>query len=182
VNLVESASRDRWQARFPLLALTDNTATIDPATVTYEQLRSVPGVDDQNARWFMAYRDAGYSIRNSEDLRQAGIGPSARNALASTFRDATHGGIVYVCEANYIAPGKQMGARFHYGIQYKIVVQDGIVQPASNIWMGALSRSQKAAKGAIPDDEWLGPTALPRLPHEQHLTDELSGLDDYPDL
>lgn len=41
---------------------------------------------------------------------------------------------------------------------------DGVIRPESTIWLGSLSRSQKAATGAIADDEWLSADPLPILP------------------
>lgn len=181
---LDSVGDDRrdWRARYGLGVLAGNARRrIDPKTVTRSQLSAIEGVNDQIATWFLAYRDAGYPIRGTNDLRQAGIEGMPQRNIATALGEIRQDAIVYVCEANHV--GKhQIGARFHYGIQYELVLRDGIVLPESNVWMGALSRSQKAARGAIPDDQWLGTDPLPTLPDEQDLSDELLGLDDYPDL
>ena len=169
-----------WNARYPLgIVSSAEDSRLDPATATREQLVHVSGMTEPFADWFLAYRKAGYPIRGRADLRHAGIEGEAEHALAAAFGHVTEEGNVYVCEANFGPGGKQMGARFHYGIGYKLFVKNGKVLPESDIWMGPLSRSQKAAKGEIPNDQWLSETPLPSVPKRQELSDELLGIDDW---
>ncbi len=171
-----------WQARYPLgvIARADGPR-IDPETATRDQLLEIRGVTPQIASWFLAYRDAGYPIRGAHDLAQAGIEGEVQGMIVAAFGSVSSKGIVYLCEANYVGK-RQMGARFHYAIQYDLLVRDGRIQPDSDLWMGFLSRSQKAAKRAIPDNEWFSVDPLPVVPRPQELGDELLGIDDYPDL
>jgi hypothetical protein len=171
-----------WQARYPLgVICRADGPRIDPETATREQLLEIGGVTPEVASWFLAYRDAGYPIRGAHDLAQAGIEGEVQGAIVAAFGAVSAKGIVYLCEANYVGK-RQMGARFHYAIQYDLLVRDGRIQPDSDLWMGYLSRSQKAAKRAIPDNEWFSVDPLPIVPHVQPLSDELLGIDDYPDL
>ena len=171
-----------WRARYPLGVIVRSAVSrIDPRTVTREQLMQFEGVTQEDATWFIAYRDAGYPIRGRHDLEQAGIEGLAQTAIASTLGEVDCNGIIYVCEANYVEKG-QMGARFHYGLQYELRVRDGRITKDSDLWMGCLSRSQKAAKGAIPDDQWLSLEPLPIVSAPQDVSDQLFGIDDYPGL
>lgn len=169
-----------WHARFPLgVVSASETPRLDPTTVTHEELLAVDSVTEEHAEWFLAYREAGLPIRGRADLRHAGIEGAAEIAIASAFGRVALEGNVYVCEANFGAGGRQMGARFHYGIGYKLFIENGKVLPESDIWMGALSRSQKAAKGKIPEDQWLSEKPLPLVPETQELSDALLGIDDW---
>lgn len=169
-----------WNARYSLgVVSTSQGSRLDPATAAREQLLRVPGMTEQFAEWFLEYRKAGYPIRGRADLRHAGIEGEAEQALAAAFGHVTEEGNVYICEANFGPGGRQMGARFHYGIGYKLFVKDGVVLPDSDIWMGPLSRSQKAAKGQIPNNQWLSETPLPSVPERQELSDELLGIDEW---
>ena len=177
---MERTDSHHWQARYPLGVVAESNATrLDPATATREELLRVEGVTEQVANWFLAYRDGGYPVRGRSDLRQAGIDGVVQESLAAAFDQVAREGTIYVCEANFARPNRQMGARFHYGIQYKLFLESGRVLPESDLWMGSLSRSQKAAKGAIPADQWLSPKPLPMVPTQQDLSDELLGIDDW---
>ena len=168
-----------WECRFPLeIAAPDSAREFDVDSVTPQQLTRIDGIDQQVADWFVAYRDAGYPISNVDDLRQAGITGQPAQILSASLQHSIHEGVVYVCEA-FFYKGRQMGARMHYGIKYKLRLENGIIQDDSEIWMGALSRSQKAAKGAIPAWQWLSSDPLPELPAPQDISDELLGIDDY---
>lgn len=168
-----------WECRFPLaVSIPHNAGDFDPQSVTRQQLKRIDGIDAEVADWFVAYRDAGYPIVSPDDLRQAGITGESAQILAGSLNEATHEGVVYVCEA-FFHRGRQMGARIHYGIKYDIRTKNGVILDDSEIWMGALSRSQKAAKGAIPDMQWLSSDPLPELPEPQQISDELLGIDDY---
>ncbi len=168
-----------WECRFPLnIVAPDGASDFEPTEVTRQQLSRIQGISEEVAGWFVAYRDAGYPIASADDLRQAGITGDPAQILAASLHQSNHDGVVYVCEA-FFYQGRQMGARMHYGIKYNIRVENGIIQDDSEIWMGALSRSQKAAKGAIPDWQWLSSEPLPELPAPQNISDELLGIDDY---
>ena len=168
-----------WECRFPLdVAAPPSSREFDPSSVTASQLTQIEGIDSEVAKWFVSYRDAGFPVKGPDDLRQAGITGAPAQILTASLNRATFDGVVYVCEA-FFHDDRQMGARIHYGIKYDIKIQNGVIQDDSEIWMGALSRSQKAAKGAIPDMQWLSSEPLPELPKPQHISDELLGIDDY---
>ena len=97
--------------------------------------------------------------------------------LSASLSESRFEGVVNVCEAK-IFEDRQLGARLHYGIKYDIKVENGRLAEGSEVWMGSLSRSEKAAKGAIPDEQWLHHKPLPELPEAQDISDELLGIDD----
>jgi len=168
-----------WSCRFPLdVSRVNQIVRFDPQSVTRDKLAKIPGVGSQVADWFVSYRDAGYPITGKEDLRQAGITGEAANAISASLDGASHQGLIYVCEA-FLYKGRQLGARFHYGIKYDLRIRDGRIAEGSQVWMGALSRSLKAKKGAVPDNQWLNTKPLPELPAAQNVSDKLLGIDDY---
>ena len=170
---------ERWSCRFELdITGVNNGRRFDPQTISKNELADVAGVGSMAAEWFVAYRDAGYPVNGPDDLRQAGITGQPANVISASLNQASHDGLVYVCEAFHYKE-RQLGARFHYGIQYDLKIHDGRIAEGSEIWMGALSRSLKAKKGAIPDDQWLSTKPLPQLPTAQEISDELLGIDDY---
>lgn len=177
---LEVVTKDEvWSCRFPLdIAKAGQLTRFNPRTVTQEKLAAVPGVGPQVANWFVSYRDAGYPIVGPEDLRQAGITGAPARIISASLKQSTHDGIVYVCEA-FFHDKRQLGARFHYGINYNVKIRNGRVAEGSEIWMGALSRSLKAKKGAIPDNQWLSCKPLPQIPAPQDINDKLLGIDDY---
>jgi YHS domain-containing protein len=179
---LQTVGEGQWQCRFPLDISMQGTQSFDPQRITEQQLAAIPGIGGQAARWFVRYRDAGYPVDGPEDLRQAGITGRPAEIISASLKQASYAGLVYVCEAFFHKdhPDRQLGARFHYGIKYDLKVREGRVAEGSQLWMNALSRSLKAKKGAIPDDQWLGPNPLPQLPApQQNLNDKLLGADEY---
>lgn len=168
-----------WEASFDLgIAAPAGSQKFDPATVTISELARIEGITKEVATWFVRYRDAGYPITGVEDLRQAGITGVPAQILSASLSESRFEGVVNVCEAK-IFEDRQLGARLHYGIKYDIKVENGRLAEGSEVWMGSLSRSEKAAKGAIPDEQWLHHKPLPELPEAQDISDELLGIDDY---
>ena len=179
VPIASVDSETRWEASFDLgIAAPTGSQKFDPATVTVSELARIEGISEEVANWFVRYRDAGYPITGAEDLRQAGITGVSAQILSASLSESRFEGVVNVCEAK-IFEGTQLGARLHYGIKYDIKVENGRLAEGSEVWMGSLSRSEKAAKGAIPDEQWLNHEPLPELPSPQNISDELLGIDDY---
>ena len=96
------------------------------------------------------------------------------------FRDR---GVLYVFEEVYekdAASGAEtmIGGRYHYGIEYDLRYQDGVLQPESDLWMGFLYRTRKAGLNKIWPDEWFSHEPLPVIPAPQGLDDAALGIDD----
>lgn len=179
---IKETSDGTWNCRFPLHISSTSGKRFNPDTVTRQELAAIEGIDADEAHWFVTYRDAGYPVNGPDDLRQAGITGQPAQIISSSLKQSNHEGLVYVCEAFFHKDYKnrQLGSRFHYGIKYDLKIQGDRILDGSEIWMGALSRSLKAKKGAIPDNQWLGPDPLPQLPSpQQNLNDKLLGADDY---
>lgn len=95
-------------------------------------------------------------------------------------------GVVYVCQEidlpvwwvpwEYKA---RAGSRYHYGIQYQISVDNGVLTDESDIWMGALYRTRKFSSAALPLSEWFSHEPIPELPGSNVTDPELLGISDH---
>ncbi|MFK7817621.1 MAG: hypothetical protein AB8G99_02795, partial [Planctomycetaceae bacterium] len=94
-------------------------------------------------------------------------------------------GVIYVCQDHYIKPWwrlkkeELMGARYHYGIKYKLKLKDGRLTPESDLWMNALYRTRKFDKATIPMAQWFSHESIPELPGPNVEDEELLGVDDH---
>lgn len=106
----------------------------------------------------------------------------------SKLEDGSHRGIIYVCEEYHQEPfwwsstKEWVGSRFHYGIPYRVLVQDGAIAAESNVYMGTLYRTRKFPAWKVPITEWFSHDPIPELPSAPNTEDgELLGTDDYLD-
>jgi hypothetical protein len=63
----------------------------------------------------------------------------------------------------------------HYGIEYSIVIRDGIIGESSELWMGFVLRTANVfvvPDGKIASDEWFSFRPIPEIPHDQSRLDE----------
>ncbi len=89
-------------------------------------------------------------------------------------------GIVYHCEKRFGAGDVQIGSRFHYAFQFDLVIEDGIVQEGSDIWMGATYRNRALRIWEIPQHEWLSTEAIPVIEGTNLTTDpKLLGIEGH---
>lgn len=88
--------------------------------------------------------------------------------------------VIYVADA-WLENGRMIGASFHYGIEVRLAFVDGVVQPASEVYMGALFRPRKSPLWRVPPEEWLSHEPLLPLPEPQGDDPETLGIDDYLD-
>lgn len=106
-------------------------------------------------------------------------------------------GVVYVCQklildleiygplerlltghSPFSAGGQEMiGSRFHYAIQYDLRLEDGVVTPESDLWMGSLYRTHKVDLAQLPHTEWFSHEPIPTLPSRQAYDPELLGIE-----
>lgn len=102
--------------------------------------------------------------------------------------DGIHRGIIYVCEEYRKEPfwwsstKEWIGSRFHYGIPYRLVTENGKLTAASNVYMGTLYRTRKFPAWKVPITEWFSHDPIPEIP-EAHSTNDgdALGTDDYLD-
>jgi hypothetical protein len=94
-------------------------------------------------------------------------------------------GVVYVCE-DYLYRRHRFaekdtvgGARFHYGLPYRIRFEQGRVAAESDLYMGALYRTRKFPLRTVPFAQWFSHEPIPLIPEPQGDDLELLGIDDY---
>ncbi len=96
-------------------------------------------------------------------------------------------GVVYVCEEYYAKPWYRLekeergGSRYHYGLKYRLHIEDGRLAGESDLWMNALYRTRKFEKTTIPMSEWFSHKPIPALPGANVLDPDLLGISDYVD-
>ena len=105
---------------------------------------------------------------------------------ASTCCDESSAeGTIYICEKHFYDAalsflGRQRGgSRFHYGIRYRLDVQDGELGQESDVYMGALYRTRKFPAWRVPMSEWFSHEPIPVLPGENTTDPELLGLPEH---
>jgi YHS domain-containing protein len=106
--------------------------------------------------------------------------------IAPTRGAHSFDGVVYVCEEYYYKPhpftdekSARGGSRFHYGIPYKLILNEGRVALDSELWMGSLYRTRKFPRRTVPFEQWFSARPLPNLPVKQVEDPALLGIDDY---
>ena len=103
----------------------------------------------------------------------------------SAQAEAEHQGVVYVCQDQLYQPhrfaGKDTvgGARFHYGMDFHLVVRDGKLAEASGLSLGSLYRTRKFPLHEVPFDQWFSENPIPELPTKNTEDPSLLGIDDY---
>lgn len=106
-------------------------------------------------------------------------------AAAGSCCETNRKGTVYVCEEYYyqpqlsFLPKRRGGSRFHYGVRYDLKIQDGVLQPESDVYMGALYRTRKLPAWRVPMTEWFSHEPIPELPGENVDDPELLGLPEH---
>jgi YHS domain-containing protein len=104
----------------------------------------------------------------------------ARYPIAFTGSETKLEDLVYICQEFKYGKPDTLGSRFHYGLQFVLNIQNGVIQEGSGVWMGALYRTRRLPAWTIPAEEWLGPKPLPIKPKDFDTNDpKLLGLDDY---
>tara|TARA_R110002049_G_scaffold4601_5_gene32361 strand:- start:506785 stop:508524 length:1740 start_codon:yes stop_codon:yes gene_type:complete len=74
------------------------------------------------------------------------------------------------------------GGQPHYGIRYDIVVRDGRIDAASEIWMGATFLTSNVVvpqEGKIPLREWFDFVPIPEITHENSKDPDLLGITEH---
>ena len=89
--------------------------------------------------------------------------------------------VIYVGE-EWAEEGRMIGASLHYGIQYALTAQEGVISEDSDLWMGSLFRPRKTPLWRIPLLEWFSHEPIPELPGPNQVDDpEVLGISDYVD-
>lgn len=93
--------------------------------------------------------------------------------------DGTHHGVVYLRQ-DHEEQGEILGARFHYGLEYHLVIEGGRVAPDSDYWMGPLYRTRKVTLSKLPYSEWFSHEPIPLLPGKHKTADpKILGTSDH---
>ena len=95
------------------------------------------------------------------------IGSAEKGTVAQTLE-----GIVYLCRAGR-ADGRLISQSVHYGIQYRLVLHKGRVEPASHLYMAALFFTNRSLHN------WFSHEPIPELPTKNTDDPILLGLDKY---
>lgn len=94
-------------------------------------------------------------------------------------------GTIYVCEKYMyqpriaFLPRRRGGSRFHYGIQYDLEIEKGIVKADSDVYMGALYRTRKLPTWRVPMTQWFSHEPIPELPGPSTDDPDLLGITDH---
>ena len=99
--------------------------------------------------------------------------------------DGEYQGIVYLCEDKFYQPHRFAekdavgGARFHYGMPYRLVLRAGKVAEESELSMGSLYRTRKFPLHEVPLDQWFSEQPIPELTEQNTDDPALLGIEDY---
>ena len=89
-------------------------------------------------------------------------------------------GILYLCEKRKSNNGSLLGGRFHYAFQFNLKINDNILDPESDVWMGPLYRKRSLRIWEIPEHEWLSHRPIPENQSKNEIKDTtLLGIKDY---
>ncbi len=92
-------------------------------------------------------------------------------------------GIVYVAEKRYYdniwRQSKLAGTRFHYAIQFDLLVEEGRMSLSSDMWMGALYRTRRFSQWRLPLHEWFSHEPIPEISGKPTDDLKLLGVDEY---
>jgi hypothetical protein len=91
--------------------------------------------------------------------------------------DGQHRGLFYLLQGS-VTDDRVQGS-IHYGIVHELVVKDGRLDPASDLWMGSLTVSPVIAlpdRGKVPAVEWFDWRPLPVIEGENTKDPKLLGL------
>ena len=100
-------------------------------------------------------------------------------------KNGTLKGIVYVCEEKkfrkhrYATKDSIGGARFHYGIAFQLVLEEGVIAEGSQLYMSSLYRTRKFPIHEVPFNQWFGEDPIPLLPGKNTEDPRLLGIEDY---
>lgn len=72
-------------------------------------------------------------------------------------------GVVYLCEERRKLE-TVAGGRYHYAIEYDVLLNDGIVTEASDLFMGSTYSGRNFTKYQITDEQWLSLSPIPEKP------------------
>ena len=69
-------------------------------------------------------------------------------------------GVVYLCEERF-KDDRIVGGRYHYGVEYHLVVENSRVLKESKLFMGSIYSGSNFAKYQITDQQWLSTNPIP---------------------
>jgi hypothetical protein len=100
---------------------------------------------------------------------------------ANTAREQTIAGRLYVIHGNDPATDEVAGPA-HYGIDYRLALKDGVLQPQSDLWMAALLNATNTIvtpPGFLHSSEWFDFRPIPEIEGEHTRDEKLIGSEPY---